>query len=199
MRIIGITGGIGSGKTQVCSYLEEKYGAVVLTADDIAHKVTKPGTSCIRQLHQFFGREYFLPDGSMDRKKIGTVAFASPILLERLNSIIHPAVYDEIKKHLRIAEAEGKNLVLIEAALLIGTAYRDLCDEFWYVYAREDVRIRRLQEGRSISEERARSVMKRQLSEAEFRRGCDYLLDNSGTFMQTAEEIDKRLAEESIK
>jgi dephospho-CoA kinase len=195
MKVIGLTGGIGSGKTQVCTYLQEKYKAEIIMADDVGHELMEPGTECYRQLRGIFSEEYILENGSLDRKKIGQVAFHQPAILEKMNSIIHPAVWNEVTGRIERARIKGAPILIFEAALLLGTAYREICQEFWYVYAQREVRLKRLQEGRNISRERAESVMKSQPSEEEFRKGCDFVIDNSGFFSDTAKVIDKKLLE----
>lgn len=194
MEVIGLTGGIGSGKSEVCRYLEKKYGAEIIMADDVAHEVTGPGTDCWKQLKYLFGEEYFLEDGSLDRKKAGALAFRRPEILSQMNGIIHPAVWDEIQKRLAEAEKSGKRLAVIEAALLVGSRYRQICREFWYIYADRTVRIKRLKESRNISEEKAADVMKNQLSDEEFRAACEFTADNSGDFADTAKQIDEHLS-----
>lgn len=195
MKIIGMTGGIGCGKSEVCRYLAEQYGAAVIYSDLVAHELMEPGTACYRELVELFGEEYLLPDGHLNRKKIGDIAFRDPEMISRMNAIVHPAVWDEIVSRIRTAEQEGKDLVILESALLVGSAYRQLCDEFWNVYADEQTRIRRLVQSRDITEEKAKSVMDRQHSAEQFRDGCDFTLDNSGAFSETQKAIDARFAE----
>ena len=193
MEIIGITGGIGCGKSEVCRYLRERYGAEVIMADDVGHEVTRPGTKCCERLKELFGDGYFLEDGSLDRKKAGALVFKRPELLKKMNDIIHPAVWDEINARLKTAQETGKELAVIEAALLVGSKYRQICSEFWNIYADRDVRIQRLIESRDITKEKALDVMKNQISEEEFKAGCDFTVDNSGDFKETARRIDERL------
>ena len=199
MEVIGLTGGIGSGKSEVCRYLEKRYSAEIIMADDVAHEVTEPGTDCWKQLKELFGEEYFLPDGRLDRKKAGALAFRQPEILGKMNGIIHPAVWDEIQERLAEAEKAGKKLAVIEAALLVGSRYRQICREFWYIYADRDVRIKRLKESRNISKEKAAAVMKNQLSDEEFKAACEFTADNSGDFADTAKQIDEHLSKGNLK
>ena len=194
MKILGITGGIGCGKSEVCGYLKRKYGAVVILADNVAHELMEPGTDCYEKLCALFGAEYLLEDGHLNRKKIGDLVFKEHSLLEQMNRIVHPAVWDEINGRIQAARQEGKTLLILEAALLVGSAYRQICDEFWYIYAREDVRISRLLASRNLTEEKARDVMARQCTEEEFRAGCDFTVDNSGEFSETEKQIDSRMS-----
>ncbi len=194
MYIIGITGGIGCGKSLVCEYLGRDYDAEVIMADDVAHDVMKPGTKCNKSLRKLFGDEYFLDDGSLNRKTAGALAFKNPDILEAMNNIIHPAVWDEIQDRLARAENAGKKLAVIEAALLIGTKYKDICEEFWYIYSDTETRLERLVSNRGITAERAKDVMKNQLSDDEFKNACDFTVDNSGDFEDTKEQIKKHLS-----
>lgn len=199
MKVIGLTGGIGSGKSEVCRYLKNKYGAEIMMADDVAHEVTEPGSKCWERLKELFGDDYFLEDGSLDRKKAGALAFRQPEILQKMNEIIHPAVWDEIQERLAKAKKAGKKLAVIEAALLVGSRYREICHEFWYIYADRKTRIKRLAESRNISEEKALDVMKNQLSDEEFKAACEFTADNSGDFADTAKQIDEHLSKGNLK
>ena len=199
MQIIGITGGIGCGKSEVCRYLKEKYDAEIIMADDVAHEVTEPGTKCNESLRELFGDEFFLEDGRLDRKKAGTVAFKDPEILKQMNGIIHPAVWVEICGRLEKAKRGGKRLAIIEAALLVGSRYREICAEYWYIYAEKSVRLKRLTASRDISVEKALSVMDNQLSEGEFKAACDFTVDNSGEFGETARQIDEHILKGNFK
>ncbi len=194
MYIIGITGGIGSGKSEVCRYLEEKYNATVFIADDISRAVTEPQGVCYQGLRQLFGEEYFLSDGKLDRKKAGEKAFKDESVLKAMNALIHPVVYELIEEGLKKARVEKRPLAVIEAAILIESAYVDICDEIWFVYAEHKERIRRLVDIRGITRERAEAIMNNQLSDEEFKKGCAYTLKNSGDFADTKKRIDERLS-----
>lgn len=195
MKIIGITGGIGCGKSRVCAYMREKYGAEIIMADDIGHEVMLPGTKCHEKLQSMFEPECFNEDGTLNRKKVGNIAFKDPAVLERMNSVIHPAVWEEIMKRLENARQNNKNIAVLEAAILLESKYADICDELWYIYADRGSRVERLLSSREITGEKIGHVMERQLSEKGFREGCDFVIDNSGDFEKTAVEIDLRLAE----
>ncbi len=194
MIVIGITGGIGCGKSKVCRYLKDKYGAEILTADTIAHEVIEPDGEAYEAYYSLFGEECLLPDGRFDRKKIGDRAFKDPELIRRMNSIIHPAVERTIIRRIRQAETEGKDVCVIEAALLIEAGYRGICREYWYIYADLPTRISRLLQSRDITEEKIESIVQRQQTEEVFRRECEFTIDNSGDFADTAEAIDTRIS-----
>ncbi len=115
-----------------------------------------------------------------------------------MNSVIHPAVWDEIIKRFDVARTGGKRLAVLEAALLIESKYVDICDELWYVYADKDSRMKRLLSSRDITEGKVNHIIERQLSEDEFRKNCDFIIDNTKDFQKTAVEIDSRLAERHL-
>ena len=194
MIVIGITGGIGCGKSFVGDYMSEKYNALILKADDIAHDVYEPGAVCYEKLIQVLGEECLNNDGTFDRKKISAKIFSDPEALAEVNSVVHPAVRKVIEDAIAEEAAGGGEIVLVEAALLIESGYRDFCDEYWYVYADKDVRIQRLTSSRGMTGDAIEAVMRKQLDEEKFRSECDYTVDNSGNFEKTAREIEERIA-----
>ena len=193
MIIIGITGGIGCGKSEVCRELKNKYGAFTISADEIGHDLLKAGSDCFEELKELLGEDMIGPDGSFDRRKVGDRAFADPSLLDQMNEIIHPAVLDRIFDLLDVAESKKRRLAVIEAALLLEAGYKQYCNDVWYIYASEKTRIRRLKESRNLSDEKIADIMSRQLPEEVFREQCDYTIDNNLDFDITAMQIRERL------
>ena len=194
MIVIGMTGGIGCGKSSVSRYLAEKYNAALMIADDVANAICEPGGRVYEEVKALLGKEYYNEDGTRNRAKIGDRAFKEPALLEALNRIIHPAVRLEIEDLLKKAEEEGRKVAVIESAILVGAGYRDLCTEYWYVYVEKEERIRRLLASRPITREKIESVMESQLSEEAFKEACEFLLDNTGTREETRLKVDARIA-----
>lgn len=177
MRFIGITGGVGAGKTEILKYIGQHYKCEIYLADEIGHKVKEPGTEGYHALVALMGDGILAPDGQIDKPAMAAKIFADPTLLEQVNAIIHPAV----KKYLadRLAEAKNKGdveLFFVEAALLIESGYEHIVDEMWYIYAREDVRRRRLSESRGYTPEKIEKIIASQLSEEEFRQHCDFVM-----------------------
>ena len=189
-KVIGITGGVGAGKSSVLSILKEDYGAQVLEADKIGHQVMEPGMVCYSQVVNRFGKEILKRDGSIDRGLLGGIVFSDGDALASLNAIIHPAVKQEIKR--RIAESKSK-LIAVEAALLLEDHYDEFCDQVWYIFVPQKERIRRLMESRGYSREKCLSVMDNQLPEEEFFKRCKTVIDNSRNIRYTKEQIDKIL------
>lgn len=196
MRIIGITGGVGAGKTAILSYIAKKYNCRVIMADEAAHQVKKPGTDCFRKLTELLSEDILKEDGSIHKEKMAARIFSSLSLLKQVNEIIHPAVKELILT--AIEEEMKKNqldFLFIEAALLIEDGYLNIADELWYIYAKEEIRRRRLKESRAYTDEKIDAIMEKQLTEEEFRKHCRVVIDNSGTLVQAYEQIDRKLGE----
>lgn len=178
---IGITGGVGSGKSVVMDLLEKEFGAAVILADLVAHDLMEPGAISYRQIVNEFGTEILNKDGQIDRPSLSRIVFGQPEKLQILNAITHPNVKQEIMSRITQFRKEGKvPFIAVEAALLIEEGYDDLLDALWYVYVDEEIRIQRLKEGRGYSEEKSRSIMQQQLKEETFRNRCSCVIDNNG-------------------
>lgn len=193
MKFIGITGGVGAGKSAVLDYLATKPGVRVMLADEIAHELMEPGTDCYEQIRKTFPNEdIYKEDGHFDRMKLAKVIFSDEKKRVQMNEIVHPAV-----KRYVIAEAdrgrqEGKPaLLVLEAALLIEEHYDEICDELWYIYTREDVREARLMESRGYSREKVQQIFASQLKEAEYRRHCSIVIDNNAELAEMQHQIDE--------
>lgn len=190
MKIIGITGGVGSGKSRVLSFLEEKYNAVVCQADQVAWKLQEPGEKCYQEMVAHFGTSILNDDLTINRKALGQIVFGNEEQLLVLNAIMHPAVKSEIQNYILQEEKAGTRLFVLEAALLIEEHYDAICDELWYIYADEQIRRRRLKESRQYSDEKIDAIMASQLSEEVFRKACQKVIENSGTFEETCAQVD---------
>lgn len=196
MRFIGITGGVGAGKSEILRYIRERYPCEIYLADEVAHLVKQSGTKAYKALLSLLGPGVAGGDGQIDRAAMADRIFADPALLEQVNDIIHPAVKEFLLERLEEAKAAGKaELFFVEAALLIEGGYLALVDEMWYIYADEAVRRERLRAFRGYSAEKIRQIMSSQLTEEQFRENCDFIIDNSGEFTETCRQIDKRLNE----
>ena len=175
-------------------YIQEHYNAKILLADEVAHLVKEPGTECYRALVELLGTEVLTGDGQIDRRLMADRIFKDPGLLQKVNDIIHPAVRIWLlQKYEEAKQKEEVEPFCVEAARLIECGYGELVDEMWYVYAEESVRYARLAETRGYSEEKIGQIMGRQLSKEVFRRNCDFMIDNSGSFEETCRQIEKKL------
>lgn len=197
MRKIGITGGVGSGKSRVLDYLKEECHACVYQADILAHQVQQPGTECYHSIIDYFGEEIVRPDEAIDREKLGRIVFTDREKLLKLNAMVHPAVNREILRLMEEEEQRGTRLFVLEAALLTEKVYREMLDEIWYIYTQADVRKRRLAESRGYTADKTEAMFAAQASEAVYRENCDRVIDNSGLFEETIEAVKKALREES--
>ena len=190
MRVIGITGGVGSGKSRVLAYIEEHFLAIVCQADHVAWELQKPGTACYNQIVDAFGKGVLYPDGSIDRSKLGQIVFGDAEKLQQLNKIVHPAVKSAILEFIAAEAEKGTEIFVLEAALLLEAEYQNVCDELWYVYTDEKVRRQRLKKHRQYSDEKIDAIMRNQLSEVSFREQCQVVIDNSGDFSDTCNQIE---------
>ena len=195
MKFIGITGGVGAGKTAILQYLSEKEHTRVMLADEIAHDLMKPGTACFRQIAEAFVMEDILAaDGSFDRQKLAQVIFSSEEKRLQMNAIVHPAVKAYVREQLQIErERKQLKLLVLEAALLIEDHYDELCDELWYIYTTEAKRKVRLMSSRGYSEEKVAQIFASQLSEEIYRKKCKVTIDNNGVLSETFLQIEKAL------
>ncbi|SHI32117.1 dephospho-CoA kinase [Parasporobacterium paucivorans] len=192
--VIGLTGGVGTGKSMILGILNREYDAHVIEADKVGHEVMSKNTDAYRQIISIFGKGILNPDESINRKLLGNIVFNDPKKLEELNGIIHPAVRREIEDRIaRIKAASPEALIVVEAALLIEAGYRDICDQFWYVYSDFDVRKRRLMESRNYTEDKIEEIAENQLSDDEFRAASDFVIDNSHDIDETRKQVQEIL------
>ena len=185
MIFIGITGGVGAGKSAVLSYLKELDGVRVMLSDEIAHELMEPGSDCYNRLKELFAGEPIWLAG---------VIFSDDKKRELLNEVVHPAVKEYVLNAVKEAKKEGLFMLVLEAALLIEEGYGEICDELWYIYASEEVRRKRLKSSRGYSDEKIDSIFASQLKEAEYRRHCKEVIDNDGDIENTIASINKALS-----
>lgn len=193
MRIIGVTGGVGAGKSTILSYMEKQYGAEVIQADLVGHQVMEPGMEAYGEILREFGDGILGDGGKIDRKILGGLVFADPEKLKRLDRIVHPAVKSEILARLRKAGENGVRCAVVEAALFLEENYDAFCDETWYIYTNEDGRRRRLKESRGYTDERIDQIFRSQKTHREFLSRCQVVIDNNGPAEETYQQIDRRM------
>ena len=192
MKVIGITGGVGSGKSRVLAYLEEAYGAVICQMDETARSLQKKGTRCFERIVEVFGHEILDAQGELDRAALGSIVFASEEKLAQLNGIVHPEVIRHVAQDIQSKKAQGRSLYVVEAALLPDVG-KELCDELWYIYADESVRRKRLKASRGYTDEKISQMIASQPQEERFRSTCSVVIDNSGSFEDTMKQIGDSL------
>ena len=194
MKVIGITGGVGAGKSEILKYLKEKYKAVVIEADKVGHLLMEPGGACYYSIVEKFGSSILNGDQTINRTKLGKVVFADEALLKELNKIIHPRVKSHIVSEIAKERAYHRtNYFVVEAALLIEDHYDVVCDELWYIHTEESVRAKRFKEARGYDDEKIASICANQKSPEEFRSACQVEIDNSGNLADTCRQIDEQL------
>ena len=195
MKFIGITGGVGAGKTAILGYLKNKPDTKVMLADEIAHELMVPGTQCYDRLKAEFGTEdIYQKDGFFDRIKLAQVIFSDDEKRKKLNGIVHPAVRKYVIGQAAYERKEGKiKLLVLEAALLIEEHYDEICDELWYIYTTEENRRIRLKKQRNYSDEKISEIFNSQLTDEKFRKACRVVIDNNGTIEAAAAQIEAAL------
>ncbi len=195
MKFIGITGGVGAGKSAILDYLKNKPDTKVMLADEIAHELMVPGTQCYDRLRAEFGTEdIYQKDGYFDRIKLAQVIFSDDEKRKKLNGIVHPAVRKYVIGQAAYERKEGKiKLLVLEAALLIEEHYDEICDELWYIYTSEENRRIRLKKQRNYSDEKIDEIFKSQLTDEKFRKACRVVIDNNGTIEAAAAQIEAAL------
>lgn len=194
MRFIGITGGVGAGKTEIIRYIKQHYKCEIYLADEVAHEVKRAGTFCFNELVKLLGADVVGSDGEINKALMAEKIFRDDELLIKVNNIVHPAVQDYLMDKLAKARSNPKlELFFVEAALLIEAGYGPLVDEMWYIYTDIEVRKARLKASRGYTEEKIQNIMESQLSEEEFRKASDFVIDNSGTLADTYRQINKKL------
>ncbi len=194
MKVIGITGGVGAGKSEILKYLKEKHHAMVVEADKVGHLLMEPGGACYYSIVEKFGSSILNGDQTINRGKLAKIVFADAALLEALNKIIHPRVKAHIVSEIAKERAYHRTeLFVIEAALLLEDHYDVICDEIWYIDTDMEIRAKRLKETRGYDDEKIAGIMANQKSPEEFRMACQAVIDNSGSLTETFAQIDRQL------
>jgi dephospho-CoA kinase len=188
MYVIGLTGGIGSGKSTVAQMLEQK-GAALLSADVVGHEVYQPGRPAWQEIVDAFGRQVVAGDGNIDRKKLGAIVFSDPEQLRRLNAITHPRMKELMREKLEAERASGARVAVLEAALLFDAGWDDLADEVWVTVAPPEVAAGRTAERSDISVDEAMSRIKAQMSNEERTGRSQVVIDTDCPLEQTRRQV----------
>ncbi|MGB9867634.1 MAG: dephospho-CoA kinase [Bacillota bacterium] len=188
MVVIGLTGNIGSGKSTVSQVLRE-LGALVIDADRISREVCEPGQPGWEAIWRHFGQEVFLPDGTLDRKRLGEIVFGQPDKLALLNSLLHPLIVSRIKEDLEEARASAWKAVVVDAALLFEVGLDKVVDVVWVVTADDRLRLERVMARDGLSREAALARMQSQSCQWEKASRADAVIDNSGGLEHTRRQV----------
>ena len=207
MKLIGVTGGVGAGKSEILHYLQSNYNCRILLADDAARALEAPGGAIYQPLISLL-EEYpaadpasgnvpaaiTLEDGRINNPEMARRIFSEPDLLKKVNNLVHPAVKQYILSAFEEEKEAGVlDFFVIEAALLIECGYGENVDAMWYIYCDEDERRRRLKASRGYSDEKIDNILRSQLSEKTFRDNADVVIDNSGLLEKTCTQVDQAL------
>ena len=207
MITIGVTGGVGAGKSEILRYLDNNYSCRILMSDNAAKELEAPGgvlyEPLVRLLEEADPEDgssgpLLLENGEIDKKEMAARIFSDAQLLTKINELVHPAVNKYIREEIAREKKSGeKEFFILESALLIENGYDRILDSMWYIYCEESVRSSRLKASRGYSDEKIRSIMMSQVSEDVFRSHCDTVIDNTGDFDGAggaAVQVDKAIA-----
>ncbi len=161
MRVIGITGGIGAGKSAVLDFLQHNFKARIIQTDLVGHLLMEPGNATYYPIVEHFGSQILNGDMTVNRQKLGNIVRNDFSEWEQLNRIVHPRVKEYVVQEIKKAEEAGMDYLFVEAALLIEDHYEVICDELWYIYADESLRRKRLREVRGYTEEKIDQIFER--------------------------------------
>lgn len=179
MRKIGVTGGIGSGKSSVSNILRD-FGVEIIDADIIAREIVRKGEKALKEIADSFGAEIIKADGELDRKKLGSIVFSNAEKLEVLNQITHKYIIEKIGNRVAEAEKKGLNIVAVDAAIPFKNGFLDLVGEVWAIVAKDDIRLSRIMHRDGLSYEEASQRLQSQMSQEEYVRLADKIIENNG-------------------
>ena len=207
MITIGVTGGVGAGKSEILRYLDNNYSCRILMSDNAAKELEAPGgvlyEPLVRLLEEAAPEDgssgpLLHENGEINKQEMARRIFTDPQLLTKINELVHPAVNKYIREEIAREKKSGeKEFFILESALLIENGYDRILDSMWYIYCEESVRSSRLKASRGYSDEKIRSIMMSQVSEDVFRSHCDTVIDNTGDFDGAggaAVQVDKAIA-----
>ncbi len=190
MHVIGLTGGVGTGKSTVSKYIQE-LGAVLVDADKVGHESYRPGALAYKDIVAAFGPRVLQPNGEIDRKALGAIVFNDPKALAKLNSIVHPRMKDMIEEKLAELSQQGVKAVILEAAILIEAKWNVLVDEVWVTYAPEQTVIKRVKDRNNWTEEQIKARINAQLPQSERAKHANVVIDTDCSL----DELRRRVQE----
>lgn len=191
MRIIGFTGGIGSGKSTVLKALKDMYDADIIMADELGHLAMEKGSKTYNCMVESFGERILNSEGEIDRGSLAKVLFSDEKMLEKQNSIVHPFVKEKIREMLCESRKNGKSIVAVESAIMFESGCDKFCQEVWLVSAPSHIRIERLIRDRGYSYEKAEEFIKRQKSDDEYMKLCNKVIINDSDIENIYKQLRK--------
>ncbi len=191
--ILGVTGGIGSGKSTVSSILKE-LGAVVIDADVISREVVEPGKKALEELTQAFGKDILDAWGQLNRKELAARVFNDEKKLKILNSIVHKYVAQKIKENVEEQLLKRTKVIVIDAPIPIKNGFLDLCDEVWTVFALTEIRVERIIKRNGMTYEEAVSRIQSQISDEEYLKIANTVINNNDDVTLLRQEVESQFA-----
>jgi len=191
MYVIGLTGGIGSGKSTVAKLLEQ-HGASILSADLVGHEVYALGRPAWQDIVDAFGHDVVAEDGTIDRKKLGPIVFSDPENLARLNAITHPRMKELMREKLEALRRDGTRIAVLEAALLFDAGWDDLTDEVWVTVVPAEVAAKRTAKRSNLEVEEVLRRIDAQMSNAERVERSDVVIETDCSLEDTEKQVDER-------
>ncbi|MGE5247459.1 MAG: dephospho-CoA kinase [Verrucomicrobiota bacterium] len=190
MRVLGLTGNFGCGKSTVAAMFQET-GIPVVDADRISRQVTAAGSPVYREIVRAFGEEILLPDGAIDRRRLGELVFADAQHRTRLEAITHPAILEALREALAVLARDGHRVALVEAALIHESGRKGLIGEVISVRCDGEVQLRRVTARDGISTAQAADRIRAQMDPGDKERRSDYVIDNSGSMEETRRQVEQ--------
>ena len=194
MKIVGLTGGISSGKSTVSSYLKQ-LKIPVIDADEVARKVVEPNSQGAIEIRKTFGNAVFEEDGSLNRQKLGELVFSNAENRQKLDELLQPLIKIMILDEIEVHRQNGENMIVLDLPLLFEKHYEELCEEIIVVYVPEELQLERLMKRNQYTKQEALSRIDSQLSIEEKRKRATVLLDNQGTIQQLYHQVEQWLVE----
>ena len=190
MKVVGVTGGVGSGKSEVLRVLEEQFNCGIIRTDDVAKDLCEPGQVSYNLIVEAFGKDILDNEGFIDRPKLASIVFSDEEKLNVLNACTHPQVYQWVRETVAKWTAEGKySMIAVESALPEKLKEMEVCESLWYVYVKPEIRRERLRISRGYSEEKMDAMFASQLPDSLFIENCQVIIDNN----LDIENIEKQL------
>ena len=194
MKTIGITGGVGAGKSAVLEYLADNYNCDIIMTDDVAKGLNTKGSKTYEMMIALIGEDIVDETGEIDKKKLADIIFSNANKRMAVNSIVHPAVKQEVITRITNNKIAGRlDYTFVESALLLTEHYDVFCDEVWYIDTSEDIRRRRLKESRGYSDEKIDNILKSQQALENIKDKCSYCIDNNKDLEYTFRQIQNIL------
>ena len=190
MKIIGLTGGVGTGKSTVLEYIKENYNIYPLLTDLVGHRLQNKGEINYNLLVNEFGDKILNEDKTINRKILRELCFSDIKVLERVNNLTSENIMKAILEEIEIVKNLSYDYIFIESAILFESGLDKLCDEIWFVYSEEEIRIERIMRNRNYTRQMCEELIKKQLSEDEFKKKSTHIIYNNNDFEETKKNIN---------